>query len=290
MRLFIFGIMPIAIYLIKVKFALIMRNLPIGIFDSGIGGLTVVKEIIKELPKESLIYLGDTARVPYGTRDNETIKKFAVELTEFMVEKNVKAIVVACNTISAVALDDVKKTAGKIPVIDVISPAVATAVGIKGTSVLGVIGTRATTHSRAFQAQASTHGSSFKLVSVACPLFVPLVEEGFFQEKSTELIAKKYLEEINNSNVDVLILGCTHYPILRNVIRKSLRRRIKIVDCASPTAKILKDILTKNNLLNSSQNPPVLKFYVTDSPDRSFEIANMFFNGNFPGKIEKVSI
>lgn len=189
-----------------------MRNLPIGVFDSGVGGLTVVKEILKELPNESIVYLGDTARVPYGTRDESTIKKFSKELAEYMIKKNVKAIVVACNTISAVALDDIRKIAGNIPIIDVIGPTAEIAAKSTYTSVLGVIGTRATTHSRAFQAQISRHGEGFKVISIACPLFVPIVEGGVIFQKSNEKIAERYLEEINNSAADVLILGCTHYP------------------------------------------------------------------------------
>jgi glutamate racemase len=267
-----------------------MRNLPIGVFDSGIGGLTVVKSILKELPKESIIYLGDTARVPYGTRDNDTIKKFSVELTKFMINKNVKAIVVACNTMSAVALDEIRRTAGKIPVIDVITPTIEEAIRLKGTSVLGVIGTRATAHSRAFQAQIARHGKHYKVIQTACPLFVPLVEEGLVNGKVTELVAKDYLEEINKSNADVLILACTHYPMLSKVIRKVLRRTLKIIDCASPTAKYLKELLNDQNLLNLNKSSPELKFYVTDNPDRSFEIANIFFDGKFPGKIEKISL
>lgn len=265
-------------------------NLPIGIFDSGIGGLTVTREILKILPKENIIYLGDTARVPYGTRDDETIKKFAGELTKFLLKQKVKAIVVACNTISAVSLPEIKEAAGKIPVIDVISPTVEFAVTKTRASVLAVVGTRATTHSGAYQAQVLSLGRQFKVVSKACPLFVPLVEEGLVSGVATEKIAEKYLEEINESDADVLILGCTHYPMLSPVIKKVLRRRMEIVDSAFPTAEKLKKVLAENNLLNLKNKKFDYKFYVTDNPDRSLQIANLFFDGKFPGKIEKVKI
>jgi glutamate racemase len=265
-------------------------SLPIGIFDSGIGGLTVTAEILKLLPNENLIYLGDTARVPYGTRDNETIKKFSKELTLFLLKQKVKAIVVACNTMSAVSLSEIKEVAGKIPVIDVISPTVEFAVTKTRTSVLGVIGTRATTHSGAYQAQVRSLGSQFIVVSKACPLFVPLVEEGLVSGKSVEIIAENYLKDINEGNADVLILGCTHYPMLAPVIKKVSRRRIKIIDSAFPTAEKLKKVLAENKLLNLKNKKPKLIFYVTDNPERSLQIANLFFDGKFPGKIEKVKI
>lgn len=267
-----------------------MNDLFIGIFDSGVGGLTVARQILKILPNENVIYLGDTARVPYGTRDNETIKDFSRELTKYLVKQDIKAIVVACNTMSAVSLSEIKKIAGKIPVIDVISPTVEFATSKSSTSVLGVIGTRATTHSRAYQAQISSLGRQFEVISKACPLFVPLVEEGLVSGVAPEIIAKNYLKEINESAADVLILGCTHYPVLLPVIRKVSRRRMKIIDSAFPTAEKLKNILAENELLNSENKKPKYRFFVTDNPDRAQQIANLIFKGKFPGKIEKVRI
>lgn len=184
-----------------------MNDLPIGIFDSGIGGLTVLKEIIKTLPNENLIYLGDTARVPYGTRDNSTISKFAKELTEFLIKREVKALVVACNTMSAISLSEIIKTAGEIPVIDVISPTVKFALSKTGASALGVIGTRATVNSRAYEAEVVRLDKTKSIKSIACPLFVPLVEEGFIENKATEIIANEYLSDFKNENIDTLILG-----------------------------------------------------------------------------------
>lgn len=267
-----------------------MNKRPIGIFDSGIGGLTVVKEIIKVLPYENIIYLGDTERVPYGTRDNETIKKFADELVRFMLKKRVKAIVVACNTMSAVALSEIKKTAGKIPVIDVISPTVRFALSQTQTNILGVIGTRATINSRAYQAQIARLDRHIDVVTKACPLFVPLVEEGLIDHQATKLIAAKYLEPFKSKNIDTFILGCTHYPILLKTIKKVLRRKIKIIDSANPAAVELKKLLERKSLLRTNIKKPTLKFFVTDAPSHSNKTANLFFDNKFPGKLEKINI
>lgn len=267
-----------------------MNDLPIGIFDSGIGGLTVVKEIIKFLPNENIIYLGDTARVPYGTRDSKTIARFSDELVRFMLKKQVKAIVVACNTMSAVSLSSIKKTAGKIPVIDVISPTVSFVLKNKQANIMGVIGTRATVNSGAYEAKIKHEDKSIIVISKACPLFVPLVEEGMINEKATLLIAENYLSIFDKEKIDTLILGCTHYPVLSKVIRKSLRRKIKIIDSAYPTAIELKKVLQKEKLLRTLKNEPEMKFYVTDAPERVYKIANLFLNNNFPGKLEKVQI
>lgn len=266
------------------------NNLPIGVFDSGVGGLTVVKEILKILPNENLIYLGDTGRVPYGTRDNKTINKFTDELVRFMLRKQVKAIVVACNTISAVALPSVLKMADDLPVIDVIEPTVDCAVAFENINRIGVIGTRATISSGVYESKIKNKNKDLEIFSKAGPLFVPLVEEGFSNSPQAYEISKKYLSYFDDKDIDLLILGCTHYPILKEVIEKSLRRRIKIIDSAFPTAEKLKKVLTDKNLLNLENTDPKLEFYVTDNPSRSFEIANIFFGGNFPGKFEKVEI
>ena len=267
-----------------------MNNSPVGIFDSGIGGLTVVKEIIKILPNESIIYLGDTARVPYGTRDYTTIKKFADELVTFMLNKRVKAIVVACNTMSAVALSGIIKSSGKIPVIDVIKPTVEFSLNQKGVNTLGVIGTRATVNSGVYQTQIKKKNKAKSVFVKVCPLFVPLVEEGLIDNKATQIIAKNYLSYFNDKNLDLLILGCTHYPSLKKVIEKSFRRKIILIDSASPTAIEIKNILEKNNLIRNLKSKPTIKLYVTDAPDRLSETADLIFNGKLPVKLEKVRI
>lgn len=265
-----------------------MNNLPIGIFDSGIGGLTVVKEIIKTLPNESLIYLGDTARVPYGTRNKDTINKFALELTRFLLKQKIKALVVACNTISAVSLPQIKKLAGNIPVIDVISPTVSSALLTTHTNVLGVVGTRATINSRAYDAQLKMKNKATEILSVACPLLVPLIEEGFINNKATELIAREYLSAFDKTKIDTLILGCTHYPLIKNLIAEILGDKVLLVDSAKPTAEELKRNLMKNNLLSSKK--PVYKFYVTDIHPKMNEMIDLIFDGKIPGKIEKITL
>lgn len=269
---------------------MISNDLSIGVFDSGVGGLTVVKEIIKTLPNENLIYLGDTARVPYGTRDNFTISKFAKELTQVLIHNKVKAMVVACNTMSAVALSEIIKIAGEIPVIDVISPTVKFAISLKGIDILGVIGTRATINSRAYEARVMKLDDSIRMVSIACPLFVPLVEEGFIENDATKIIVKDYLTGFKNENIDALILGCTHYPVLSKIIKEIMGPKIELINSGIPTALALKDVLVENNLLRISESRPKLKFYVTDSPERAREIANLLFENKFPGVIEKIKI
>lgn len=261
---------------------------PIGVFDSGIGGLTVVKEIIKTLPNESLIYLGDTARVPYGTRNKDTINKFALELTNFLLKEKVKALVVACNTMSGVSLSEIKKLAGGIPVIDVISPTVSFAVSTTQANVLGVVGTRATINSRAYDARAKKKNKAIKILGVACPLFVPLVEEGFVNNKATKLIAREYLSAFKNTNIDCLILGCTHYPLLKNLIAEILGNKILLVDSAKPTAEELKKVLSQKELLSNKK--PVYKFYVTDVHSKMQEMVDLIFDNDFPGKLGKVSL
>lgn len=265
-----------------------MNNLPIGIFDSGIGGLTVVKEIIKTLPRESLIYLGDTARVPYGTRNKDTITKFALELVRFLLKQKVKALVIACNTMSAVCLSQIKKRAGKIPVIDVISPTVSFAMNQTQTNVLGIIGTRATVNSRAYDKQAKKKNEAITVLSIACPLFVPLVEEGMIDNKATKLIAKDYLSEFDKTKIDTLILGCTHYPLLKDLIAEILEGGVLLVDSAKPTTQELKKVLKDKDLLSNKK--PVYRFYVTDIHLKMQEMVDLIFDGKFPGKIEKTAL
>ncbi len=265
-----------------------MNNRPIGIFDSGIGGLTVVRQIIKQLPNESLIYLGDTARVPYGTRNKDTINKFALELTQFLLKRKVKALVIACNTMSAVSLSEIKRISGDVPVIDVITPTVSFAVDQTHTNVLGVIGTRATVNSRTYDAQIKKKNKAIKILSKACPLFVPFVEEGFVNNKATKLIAREYLSEFDKTGIDAMILGCTHYPLLRNVISEVLGSKVLIVDSAKPTAEELKKVLTKKKLLSNKK--PSYRFLVTDIHPGMQEIINLIFDNKFPGKLKNISL
>ena len=266
-----------------------MKHARIGIFDSGIGGLTVAKQIISLLPNENIIYLGDTARVPYGTRDKKTITQFSLQLVKFLLKQKVKVLVVACNTISATSLLEIKKLSA-VPVIGVIDATVQEALGDTKTRTIGVIGTRATINSKAYEKSIKEINIKVKIISQACPLFVPLAEEGFINHPASKLIAGEYLKIYKNSKVDTLILGCTHYPILVKLIQRVVGKKIKLIDSALPTAKVLKKLLQEKNLLNNGSKKPQLKFYVTDAPERVYKIANLFFDNKFPGKLGKVDI
>lgn len=264
-----------------------MNDNPIGIFDSGIGGLTVTKEILKHLPKESIIYLGDTARVPYGTRSKEVITQFSKELTNFLLKKNIKALVVACNTISAVALNEIEKLS-PVPVIGVIKPAVKLAVELTKNKRIGVIGTVGTIQSKEYEIEIKLLDPQIEVISVGCPLFVPLAEEGINGE-ATKLIAEDYLDEIVKADVDTLVLGCTHYPLLLETISEAVGKKVTLVDSAKPTAEELKKILKERDLLSKSKNPK-LKFFVTDAPERVFQVASRFFGSELKDKIKKVTL
>lgn len=213
-----------------------------------------------------------------------------MKLVHFMKKKRVKAIVVACNTLSAISLSSIIKKSGEIPVIDVIKPTVEFSLKQKCVNTLGAIGTRATVNSRAYQAQIKKENETRVVFAKACPLFVPLVEEGFSDSLAAEIIAKEYLSYFDDKNLDLLILGCTHYPILKKVIEKTLRRRIKIIDSAFPTAIYLKNTLEKNNLVRDIKSKPTIKFYVTDAPDRLSDSIKIIFGGNLPVKLEKVKV
>lgn len=263
-----------------------MNNNAIGVFDSGIGGLTVAKEIVSLLPNESIVYLGDTARVPYGTRSKEVVTKFAKELADFLLKRNVKVLVVACNTISAVALDEIKKMS-PVPVIGVVKPAVKKAVIETKNKRVGIIGTPVTIQSNVYDAEIKALDSSIEVFSSGCPLFVPFAEEGLGSHKATKLVAQDYLEDIIKADVDTLVLGCTHYPLLLETISEIVGPNINLVDSAKPTAEELKTILEKENLL-SDNSTPTYEFFVTDAPERVFDVAGRFFGSELKNKLKKV--
>lgn len=265
-----------------------MNSNPIGVFDSGIGGLTVVKEILKELPEENLVYLGDTARVPYGTRGQEVIKKFALELTNFLLKRKVKFLVVACNTISSTCLDVIEYIS-PVPVLGVIKGAAQEAATVTKTNVVGVIGTPATISSQVYEKALKKINPKIRVITQACPLFVPLAEEGRVSDKATQLIAEEYLKKFKGTNVDILILGCTHYPVLRKVIQKVMGKNVKLIDSASPTAKKLKEILQKENLMNGEKKVKH-QFFVTDAPERVKKVSGTFFGQALNGKLKKINL
>ena len=248
---------------------------PIGIFDSGVGGLTVVKEILRLLPNEAVIYFGDTARVPYGTKSKETITHFAMQDATFLVKKNVKAIVVACNTVSSNSLKVLRKNFN-IPIIGVIEPGALYACKKTKNRKIGVTGTVATIESGAYENSIRAACPEASVYSKSCPLFVPLAEEGWIEKKSTFLIAKDYLGEILDNGIDTLVLGCTHYPILKDVIQQVVGKDVFLIDSAFYTAISLKELLKEKNLLRRSTEIIEPDFFLSDIPRRFSEIGERF--------------
>ncbi len=261
----------------------------IGVFDSGIGGLTVVRELMNLLPDEDIIYLGDTARVPYGIRSKETVRRYAVENTSFLLKQEIKMIVVACNTVSAVGIDAVKEVA-PVSVVGVLEPGARAAVKATVNKRVGVIGTEATISSSAYQRAIKAIDSTVDVRTKACPLFVPLVEEGWLDGKVVEAIAGRYLEELRESGIDTLVLGCTHYPLLKGTISKVMGDGVRLIDSAVETAKVVKEQLEMEGKLRKHGNLSGRRIYfVTDSPDR-FKRIGTWFLGQEIEEIEKVEI
>lgn len=243
---------------------------PIGIFDSGLGGLTVMKEIAALLPNENIIYFGDTGRVPYGSKSSETIRKYARQNEKFLLSKNVKLIVAACGTVSAVAADTGKEL--PVPFIEVISHAAKDAVDTTINKKIGVIGTSATICSHAHEQAILKLNPNCSVTSVGCPLFVPLVEEGFASSNNPAVaeIAREYLKPICAAGVDTLILGCTHYPLLKNTISQIMGKDVNIINMGKSTATAVKKMLEENGTLNASAVPGFHKYFVSDMTE-SFE-------------------
>lgn len=242
-----------------------MNNHPIGIFDSGIGGLTVLRAVRAALPYESVLYLGDTARLPYGNKSGETVTRFSLENSAFLAARGIKLLIVACNTASAYALECLQKTL-PVPVIGVIRPSVAAGVASTATKHIAVLGTRGTIHSGAYQREILQLLPEATLYPVACPLFVPLVEEAFTAHPVARLVVEEYLGPLRGTPVDTVILGCTHYPLLRILIQETLGSHVTIVDSAGSCAAAIKKQL-EDGETRSDQRPVVEHFLVTDDPD-----------------------
>ena len=252
----------------------INRDDPIGVFDSGIGGLTVLQKIMEALPRESTIYLGDTARSPYGTKSAETVLRYSFENADFLVEKGVKLVVVACNTSTAIALEPLKENLS-IPVVGVIEPGVKEALKATRNKKIGVIGTEATIQSGAYTRALKTRDPQVEVYSRACPIFVPLVEEGWLDNSMAKMTVKSYLESLQKSGIDTLILGCTHYPLLKKAIRGFMGPRVKLVDSAEETAKEVRVVL-KRESMGRAKGKGVPSFFVTDAPDRFIKVGRRF--------------
>jgi len=260
---------------------------PIGIFDSGIGGLTVAKEIMRQLPYEDIVYFGDTARLPYGTKSNETVVRFSIENILFLFKKEAKLICVACNTASSIALSELKKYF-KLPIIGVINPGAKEALRVSKNKRIGVIGTIATIRSRAYEKEIKRLSPSAKIISIACPLFVPLVEEGWLEGKIVLEVAKKYLAPLKNKGIDTLILGCTHYPLLKPLIQEVLGPEVKLIDSSTQIAKEVKDILKQEKLLNKKRIAR-RNFYVSDDPEGFRNLAKRFL-GYRLNNVKKITL
>jgi glutamate racemase len=246
----------------------------IGVFDSGIGGLTVLQKIIESLPKENTVYLGDTARAPYGTKSVETVLRYSFENTEFLVQKGVKAVVVACNTSTAIALTQLRDGLS-IPVIGVIDPGVRRAIKSTRNKKVGVIGTEATIQSGAYTRALKEADAAVEVYSRACPLFVPLVEEGWIDNDVMEMTVKAYLGSLKQSGIDTLILGCTHYPLLKKAIRNFIGTGVRLVDSAEETAREVEAAL-KKAVLTRKKGKGIHSFFVTDAPDRFIKVGRRF--------------
>lgn len=246
---------------------------PVGVFDSGVGGLTVAREIMRQLPQENIVYFGDTARVPYGSKSQDNIIRFSRQIINFLKTKEVKAIVIACNTASALALDTVKNEID-IPIIGVIEPGARAAVRETRNAKIGVVGTEATINSETYTKVIKRLNPDAEVVGKSCPLFVPLVEEGFAKHKITEEVIDIYLSEFKKTDIDTMILGCTHYPLLRSRIMAYLGEQVHIVNPAYETAIDLKGILEKNGTANHSDRSATYEFYVSDAAEKFTKLAN----------------
>lgn len=257
------------------------KSSPIGVFDSGIGGLTVVAEIMRHLPSEGIVYFGDTARLPYGPKSEETVTQFAIQDAEFLMSQGVKAIVVACNTASSIAMEALTSRYD-VPVIGVIEPGALAAVSTTLSGKVGVIGTEGTIASGAYRKAINRLDRDIDVVETSCPLFVPLAEEGWTDREVTLVIAHEYLTPLRDAGVDVVVLGCTHYPILKNTIGKVFGPSVRLIDSAEETAKEVAERLAGLGLAGEGGTPPDHKFFVSDVPHRFREQAERFLGAPLP--------
>ncbi len=255
------------------------NNDPIGVFDSGLGGLTVVKELIRQLPRENIVYYGDTARVPYGTKSKESIIRFSHENTQILLKRNVKMVVVACNTSSSYALVQLRKHF-HLPIVGVIDPGARKAAGVTRNKKVGVIATPATVNSRSYAQAIARYDRAIRVSSQACPLFVPLVEEGWLHKSVTKDVASEYLNPLRKIGIDTLVLGCTHYPLLKNILRNVMGAKVSLVDSATEVAAEVKRILRDKHLLKTSSGRGRHSFLISDRPQQFEKTAREFLGYN----------
>lgn len=262
--------------MVEINSGLLKKEAPIGVFDSGVGGLTVAREIMRQIPNEKIIYFGDTARVPYGSKSQDTVTRFSQQIVRFLKTFQVKTIVVACNTASAYALDTLENDTD-VPILGVVRPGAKVAAEVTKNGRIGVIATEATIGSQIYPQYIKQLKENVTIYGKACPLFVPLVEEGLWEDPVTEEIARRYLTELIDTDIDTLILGCTHYPLIRSVLGKIMGERVTLVNPAYETARELKEMLGQMNLLNDEA--PALgsnryQFYVSDKAEKFVRFAN----------------
>lgn len=248
----------------------------IGVFDSGVGGLTVVRALSERLPQENIVYFGDTARVPYGVKSRHTIEIFSAQIVEFLLEQQVKALVIGCNTIAAVAGGTVRRLAGKIPVLDVIAAGAQAAADATRNGVIGIIATTTTVNSNAYARAIAAEHPDFRVISQPCPLLVPIVEEGWLEHEVTRLTAREYLRPLLAENIDTLVLGCTHYPLIKPLIKSETGGGITLIDSAITAAEAVARTLAAADLLNRTSGSPDYRFFVSDIPLRFQTIGERF--------------
>ncbi len=253
---------------------------PIGIFDSGIGGLTVVHEVFKRLPGEQIVYFGDTARVPYGTKSPKVVQHFAMQDVRFLLKQNVKMSVVACHTVSSVAMDSLIEQF-HFPILGVVTPGVHAALEATRNRRIGVIGTKATIVSKSYETQFMRLNPEIQVFSQACPLFVPLAEEGWLSGEITKLVAEKYLNSLKKHQIDTLILGCTHYPLLKSVIQEVLGDGVTLIDSAEETSRAVEEKLVREKIQNAGTEKTEHQFFVSDIPHQFRDVGERFLGQKF---------
>jgi len=252
-----------------------LKAAPVGVFDSGVGGLTVAREIMRQIPNEKIVYFGDTARVPYGSKSQDTVTRYSRQIVRFLQTQKVKAIVVACNTASAYALDELEKEID-IPILGVVKPGAKAAVETTKNGKVGVIGTEGTINSHIYATYMKQINDKINVIGKACPLLVPLVEEGLLKDPVTDEIAMRYLSELIDLDIDTLILGCTHYPLIRSTVGRIMGDKVTLVNPAYETAKELKELLTAEELLNQNEmglGENKYRFFVSDGAEKFKQFA-----------------
>ncbi len=249
----------------------------IGIFDSGVGGMTVAHAVEQLLPEYSLVYYGDIARTPYGPKSPKTIIDYSIRNTDFLLDKGAELIIIACNSASSVATETLRKHF-QVPIIEVVTPAAKCAIETSKNGQIGIIGTRATVKSGIYPKTITTERPDFKVYQAACPLLVPLVEEGWLNKRETKMILRRYLHPLKDKQIDTLVLGCTHYPLLKDLIQARIGKRVKLIDSSTQTAQYVKDYLVRNPDIVSRQERVKHRYYASDTTETALKVAERIFS------------